>query len=89
MIQASTFPVGKSLSKSKPYNIVEWGNSYLLFDQGTGQTNLSYMPYLSLFRGGTQRENVIFTEAEYMVAIEFDLETLKKVKRVEFEFIEN
>ena len=47
------------------------------------------MPYLSLFRGGTQRENIIFTEAEYMVAIEFDLETLKKVKRVEFEFIEN
>ena len=88
VLQARRFSVGNSLSNSKPYNIVEWGNSYLLYNPESDKVDLSYMPYLSLFRGGNQRENVIFTEAEYMIAIEFDLGTLKKVKRIEFEFIE-
>ena len=66
MLQARRFSVGNSLSNSKPYNIVEWGNSYLLYNPESDKVDLSYMPYLSLFRGGNQRENVIFTEKNYV-----------------------
>ncbi|ABX09179.1 hypothetical protein [Prochlorococcus marinus] len=48
-----------------------------------------YLPTFSLWAGGINREQVIFTSRKYLMAINIDLDTLKILKKVEIDFVDN
>ncbi|KGG12089.1 MULTISPECIES: hypothetical protein [Prochlorococcus] len=48
-----------------------------------------YLPRFSLWAGGINREQVIFTSRKYLMALDIKLEMLRELKKVEIDFVDN